>query len=428
MISRIKRPWLRLPPLLLAALAVYGRASAATVRITGVDSGTYPELRVTVVAPAGAGQPTLRENGFPVSGLRHSTSVGTRVWCSSIDRTKSMAGRTLTDAVAAARAFVAAKGATDQIAVISFGHEATLVLTGFSSSAADADAGLNGLRTDATTGTALWDAVALAAHKLGAENHRGHVIIVLTDGQELSSHISFAQAVDAARGARASVYTVGIAGPDFTPAPLRTLAAQTGGSYHEAASSAALGAIYGSISHALAHAWELRYATTARPGDALRLVAQVPGAGTGSADVTLAGAQAAAPQPAVLPASAWRAAWMPFAVSGVVGLLVLLACASWFGSRKGRWVRDRLEPHLSQTKRSGQGRSAPEARGARAGASPRLSGHLQTSSSFCAPASARAYEPTCRLRAAELPLRLHRQRRCSRIWSRRPSPAHRWSD
>ena len=43
---------------------------------------------------------------------------------------------------------------------------------------------------------------------------------------------------------------------------------------------------------------------------------------------------------------------MPFAVSGAVGLLVLLACASWFGSRKGRWVRDRLEPHLSQTKRS----------------------------------------------------------------------------
>ena len=174
MISRIKRPWLRLPPLIFAALAFATAASAATVRITGVDSGTYPELRVTVVAPAGAGQPTLRENGFPVSGLQALNLGRDKSVVLLVDRSKSMAGRTLTDAVAAARAFVAAKGATDRIAVISFGHEAT-ALTSFSSSAADADAGLNGLRTDATTGTALWDAVALAAHKLGAENHRGHV-------------------------------------------------------------------------------------------------------------------------------------------------------------------------------------------------------------------------------------------------------------
>lgn len=35
-----------------------------------------------------------------------------------------------------------------------------------------------------------------------------------------------------------------------------------------------------------------------------------------------------------------------------VGLLVLLACGLFFGATKGRWVRARLEPHLSQVKRS----------------------------------------------------------------------------
>ena len=152
MISRNKRPWLRLPPLILAALAFATAASAATVRITGVDSGTYPELRVTVVAPAGAGQPALRENGLPVTDLQAINLGHAKSVVLAVDRSESMQGRSLRDAIAAARAFVAAKTGSDRIEVMSFGHQA-FALTGFSTSTTEAQSTLSSLVPDQTSGT-----------------------------------------------------------------------------------------------------------------------------------------------------------------------------------------------------------------------------------------------------------------------------------
>jgi len=77
-------------------------------------------------------------------------------------------------------------------------------------------------------------------------------------------------AVAAAHAARASVYPVAIAGPDFTPGPLRQLAPETGGTYHQVSSSSKLASIYDSIGRELARTWELRYPTTGRPGEALQ--------------------------------------------------------------------------------------------------------------------------------------------------------------
>ena len=79
------------------------------------------------------------------------------------------------------------------------------------------------------------------------------MIIVLTDGHDVSSNASLGDAISAANRAKASVYAIGIAGRDFTPTALRTLATRTGGSYNEAASSSELGAIYVDRSHAFPH-------------------------------------------------------------------------------------------------------------------------------------------------------------------------------
>ena len=186
--KRIRRPWLRIPPLALAvSLALVATATAsraAPVRVVGVDTGGYPELRVTVVAPPGSAQPTLRENGAPVTGLEAYNLGRAKSVVLLIDNSQSMSGKPLTDAVAAARTFIAAKGINDRVEVIAFGHEA-LALTRFSSSTADADAALADLRPDKTSGTALWDAVALASRKLAKEDQPGHVIILLTDGRDV---------------------------------------------------------------------------------------------------------------------------------------------------------------------------------------------------------------------------------------------------
>jgi tight adherence protein B len=367
-VRRIRRPWLRIPPLALAAAITLASATAASgaapIRVVGVDTGGYPELRVTVVAPSGSAKPVLRENGVPVTGLEGYNLARAKSVVLLVDRSQSMSGRPLRDAAAAARAFVAAKATGDRIEVIAFGHEA-LALTRFSSSTADADAALRDLRPDKTAGTALWDGVALAARKLAAEDRPGHVIIVLTDGRDVSSTASLGQAVKAAQRAGASIYPIGISGPDYTPGPLRDLAARTGGSYHEASSTKQLAGIYGRIGRVLSHTWELRYPTSARPGESFTLGVWIRGVGGSTAPVTLAGLGAAVvtpPPSSILPSSAWSSPLMPLVVSVAVGFLILLACAFVIAARHGLWVRSRLEPHLGQAKRVRKTQRTREAR------------------------------------------------------------------
>jgi tight adherence protein B len=331
-----------------------------------VDTSAYPEIRVTVVAPADAAQPELGENGVPVAGLQAVNLGRAKSVVLAVDRSQSMAGASLRNATAAARAFVAAKGPNDQVEVVTFGHQA-VSLTGFSSSGADADAALGGLSVDSRPGTALWDAVVRAATALDQQGQPGRVIVLVTDGQDVSSSASFAAAVAAAHRAHALVYTIGIAGRGFTPGPLQRLAAATGGLYREASSSTELASLYGSIARTLSHTWQIRYVTAARPGESMQISAQVAGIGAATREVTLADTGLtvgpSSPPSSVLPASAWRSSLGPVMVAGVVGLLVLLA--AWFaaGARRGSWLRMRLAPHLgpserrTKTKRRRQGRT-----------------------------------------------------------------------
>jgi tight adherence protein B len=349
---RIRKPWLRLPPIALAALVLAGTASAAPagskVRIGGIDTSSYPELRVTVVAPAGAAQPRLTENGQPATGTTAANLGRAKSIVLAIDRSRSMGGRSFDDAIAAARTFVGSKQKADRVQIIAFGKSASGV-TRLTPAASEADAALRDLRLDGRTGTALWDAVVLAAQGLEAEEGQGHVIIVLTDGDDVSSKATFLQAVEAAQRAHASVYAIGIAGRYFTRGPLKDLAAKTGGAYLEASTTAELTSLYTRLSGVLARTWELRYPTSARPGDKLRLTAIVPGAGQGMRTVTLApeaAARTSAGPSGLLPASAWRSTAATLLLSLVVGFLVLLACCFWFAARAGSWLRSRLDPHL----------------------------------------------------------------------------------
>src|SRR5205085_11967686 len=99
---------------------------------------------------------------------------------------------------------------------------------------------LGGLTVDPTAGTALYDAIVLAAERLSADDRPGRAIVVVTDGKDVSSLHTLDDAVDAARKAHAAVFAIGIAGPPLTPARLRRIARETGGSFHIAESSAAL--------------------------------------------------------------------------------------------------------------------------------------------------------------------------------------------
>lgn len=338
-----------------AALALASPAVAG-VRISGVDTSSYPEVRLTIVTPT---QPRIAENGRAVVGAQTANLGRAKSVVLAVDRSQSMTGQSLRNATAAARAFVASKGPGDRVEVIAFGRDA-LGLTKFSSSGVDADAALAGLRADTRSGTALWDSVVRAAHALAAEDQPGHVIIVVTDGRDVSSRATLDQAVAAAQHARAAVYAIGIAGPDFTPEPLRALASRTGGTYLEASSSAELAVLYSRIGRALAHTWQVVYVTSARPGDKLEVRAAAPGQGSTTrrllVETTGLDRSPAAQAPSVLPRSAWRSSVAPVVLALAVGVLILVAI--WFGSaaQRGSWLTARIAPHLGVPQARGRGK------------------------------------------------------------------------
>jgi tight adherence protein B len=341
-----RRRWLRGAPLAFAALAVVPAALASSpVRIQSVDTSGFPLVHATVIAPVGASVPRLTENGAPTHGFGAVNLSDEKAIVLAIDRSESMRGAPLASAVEAARSFAGAAGSHDHVGVVAFGRDA-IALTRSSATAADAADALAGLTVDTHSGTALYDAVALAAHQLVHDDRPGRAIVVVTDGSDVSSDDSLSDAVDAAHRAHAAVYTIGIGGPSFNPGPLRQLARETGGSYHQATTAGALHDVYASLESELARTWQLSYVTALRPGARLELTASV--AGTGSARLSMVvpgGSGAATPPSSVIPAAGYSTLGT-LVVAAICGFFVLLACCFWFASRRGDRVRARIEPHL----------------------------------------------------------------------------------
>ena len=343
----------RLVPALaaLAVLLVPAGALAATVE---ADTSDYPVVRAIFVSQSPSVlAPEVTENGQPVADLV-ATNLGRAKSISLlIDRSQSMAGKPLADAVDAARAFIAAKPAEDRIAVTTFATQ-PVVLTSFQTSTTDADSALRTIEVDAAVGTTLYDAVVVSANSLASETYLGRVVIVVTDGNETRSKASLEDAIAAAHNAGASVYVVGIESRLFEPEPLQQLAEETGGNYYPAASSEALDEVYTSIAEELSRTWRLEYVTAALPSEKVDLVAKT-GNETASARLVAPGAPVVQRSPAVegrLPEQFFGSVWGQAAFATVVGLLVLIACGFLFAAPKGAWLRGRLDPHLATRRRA----------------------------------------------------------------------------
>lgn len=350
----------------LAAGAGAGRA-ARSVGLGPIDTNAYPELRTTVVAPLGSPTPRVQTNGNRAAAVTASNLGRVKSIVLALDRSRSMQGSSLANATSAARAFVADKNGHDRIAVVSFGDQA-LSLTRFSASTIDADSALREVTSDRRAGTALYDAIVVAAGKLRTERRPGHVIVVLTDGHDVSSRATIDSAITAAHRAKAGVYAIAIAGRDFTPGPLRRLARETGGSYHQTSSSDDLRAIYGAIGRELARTWELRWVTAARPGEVVHLRVAVPGAGAANRTFALAGAGDVVARDApsgIIPARAYGGAGGTLVIALAVALLILFACAFFFAAREGDWVRSRLDPHLGTFRKATKHRRRDQRRAVR---------------------------------------------------------------
>ncbi len=348
------RRFVRYAVVAVAALAAAAPA-AAHVDLASVDASAFPTIHATVVSSAGASTaPVLTENGAPVVGLTSENLGRAKAVVLAVDDSRSMRGKPLAAAAAAARNFVAHKPRADEIAVIAFGPR-PLTLTTLSSATIDADTALRDLGVAGRQGTALYDAIVTATTQLHDSPLAGRVLIVLTDGRDVSSAATLQQAVSAARDADVAIYPIGMEGRGFDEAALRQLAGATGGHYYAAASADALAGVYGSIAKQLGHTWRLTYVTSARPGDRLRIEASVAHAGSAGASLVVpVHAGDVTDNPAskqLLPASAYGRSG-GIVVGVVAGALVFAAAFVLLAARRGSWVRNRLAAHTGGARRA----------------------------------------------------------------------------
>jgi len=336
---------------LAAVAAALGAAApaSASVELTSVNTGGFPTVHATVVTSSGAATvPELTENGLPVAGMIARNLGHGKAVVLAIDNSKSMAGAPLDAAVRAVRSFIASKPRADAVAVLAFGDHPVQLST-LSTATIDTDAALRNVSVASRPGTALYDALVSGTDVLASSPTVGRVLIVLTDGRDISSKATLATAVAAARAVGVSVYPIGIEGQGFSPRPLQQLAAATGGRYYPASSTAALESAYSAIAERLSRTWSISYVTAARPGDHLRVEASVPGAGRAARAFVVAAQPGDITQPPApsrfLPKAAYTAAG-GIVVALVAGLLVLIALLLLTGKRRGTWLRGRLDAHM----------------------------------------------------------------------------------
>jgi tight adherence protein B len=340
----------------LLAIAVAGAvcllapAAQAGVAIRGVDTGSFPTVRVTVLtSDPSPNAPKLRENGLPVWVSRAENLGRAKSVVLAIDRSQSMRGAPLARAVAAARAFLASKPASDRLAVASFATK-PLMLTEFSNQRGDSDGALRGIKVDAVQGTTLYDMLVQASSRLATEPLEARVIIVVTDGNETRSAASLEAAISAARHARTAIYVVAIESPKFNPEPLRALASETGGAYHGTTSSATLAAEYEAIASELRRTWRLEYATAARPGETATLQASWNSQKSSSAKLVLPaslGPGADEPKPSRLLPEVFYKTVLGTQVMALVSFFIVLIGASLaLTTVKGARLKKRLAPHI----------------------------------------------------------------------------------
>jgi tight adherence protein B len=336
--------------LAIAGAALAAGPAAAGVAIHSVDTTSYPTIRVTVVTGKPVTHPpTLREGGLPLTGAQATNLGSTKSVVLAIDRSRSMVGRPLADAVEGARAFVAAMRPSDRVALITVGRKVSQV--GDFSPPLEARGALSGVRVDAVEGTALWDGASLGAHMLGGETGKGRALVLLTDGNNTKSVATVDAAAEAARRAGAIVYVIGIEGPQFAPGPLRELARATGGGYVGARTSADLGGAYRAVATALRRTWRIEYATALRPGETTKLAAAADG-GVASQTLSVGGSSSSGPEASrLLPAPFLETPLGTIALALGVGIIVLLAGVSLFEAVGGGRLRRRLAPHLGDSPR-----------------------------------------------------------------------------
>ena len=253
-------------------------------------------------------------------------------------------------------------------------------------------------------GTALYDALQLSALARSRTQHgRARVVVLLTDGKDVSSQASLQDALATAHDTATLVYPIAIGGDGATVAPLQQMASVTGGSFKSAAvqRDALERGLLVDRERAQAHlARRVRHrrpagraappARGAEPGrrrlDERRAFPATPVRDAGGS---------ALPSPLYSPLGG-------LLLTMLVAFLVLTACGFLFASAKGSWVKTRLAPHVEGLAQDAEAPEGRAPRRARPGSSARPSRRSATAASGTS-CSGSSSGPTCRCARSSSP-------------------------
>jgi tight adherence protein B len=220
--------------LLAAALAAPAALGAAPpTAVTGVKPAGPHAVRVLVKAAGDlatsdveadlGGRFAFVERVHPAGPVRRTDLVF------AVDTSGSMAGAPIAAATAAGQRLLDAVGSSGRVGLVTFADTAQ-VIRPLTDDAGSVRAALAGLATH--SGTALYDGIALAADTVtaGSAPDDRRIVVVLSDGADTASSTTLARLTRRLAAAGVEVDAVGLeSSPSFQAAPLREIAAATGG-------------------------------------------------------------------------------------------------------------------------------------------------------------------------------------------------------
>jgi Ca-activated chloride channel family protein len=266
-----------LTPLATAQTAVPAPspAQAAAFR-SGVDLVSLTVTATTAanryVTDLGADDFTVLEDGVKQDiGFFSRTSLSLSV-ALLLDSSASMEDKMKTTQ-AAALGFVESLRPQDQVQVVDFDSRAD-VLVPFTNSRADLEKAIRSLVAGGST--SLYTAIYISLKELqktesrSVEDQRRQAIIVLSDGEDTSSLVSYETVLELAKRSETAIYAIGIhgepppTGKGFNEADfvLRQLTTQTGGRVFFPAGIDELPAIYALISQELSSQYLIGYTSS----------------------------------------------------------------------------------------------------------------------------------------------------------------------
>ena len=334
-----------------ATALLAGSASAATapLRITHVDTVRYPKVAVTLAGlPPGGTLPTVsfsQNGGQTVPGLPDLNGTGEAIEL-LIDTSNSMRGKPLTEVTRAAAGFLAAQSANTQLGVIGIAAK-PYVASPLTAGSTEAVRSVAQLSTGGPNGTAIYGAVEKASQALSAVHVDRRVIVLFTDGFSYGEKATLSQAIAAARGAGAEVFTVGTSSSPQAVGPLSQIARSTGGRFVQAADASRVAAAFTQISQSLSAAVTFTFTSDVPPGERFSL-AVTTSSGQSAATSVLA--------PGKLPISSVGGGGLPVPggtggrvlVAGVAALLVMGGALILLSTRRDATVAKRIAPHVEQ--------------------------------------------------------------------------------